>query len=56
MIIYSFGGGICIIKFIFLFFFDENSEYIFKYKRFVPEDLGGITSNRETTLDEPTNH
>jgi MFS family permease len=55
IIVYSVGGGICIVKFIFLFFFDENSEYIFKYKRFLPEDLGGITSNRETTLEGPNN-
>ena len=55
IIVYSVGGGICIVKFIFLFFFDENSEYIFKYKRFLPEDIGGITSNRETTMEGPNN-
>ena len=53
LIIYSVGGGLCLIKFIFLFFFDENSEYQFKSKQIplVHEDIGGITSNRETSMD-----
>lgn len=56
LILYIVGGVICIIKFITLFFFDENSEYIPKSKRLSlapPDDIGGITSNRETTVDGP---
>ena len=55
LIVYCVGGGICLIKFIFLFFFDENSPYEYKRKRITltpPEDIGGITSNRETTIEE----
>ena len=55
LIIYIIGGVICLIKFIFLFFFDENSPYEYKRKRITltpPEDIGGITSNRETTIEE----
>ena len=56
LIVYCVGGGICLIKFIFLFFFDENSPYEYKSKRIVlspPEDIGGITSNRETSTSQP---
>jgi len=58
LIVYSIGGVICLIKFIFLFFFDENSPYEFKAKIGVlaHEDLGGITPNRDTTLEEAENH
>ena len=54
IIVYFVGGGICLIKFIALFFFDENSPYIFKKDRMSlapPEDLGGITSSRPTTIE-----
>ena len=54
LIIYLIGGGICLIKFIALFFFDENSEYIFKKDRMSlapPDDLGGITSSRPTAIE-----
>ena len=56
LIVYIIGGVICLIKFIALFFFDENSEYIPKSKRVSlspPEDIGGITSGRETTIEGP---
>ena len=54
LIIYLIGGVICLIKFIALLFFDENSEYIFKMNRMSlapPDDLGGITSSRPTTTE-----
>ena len=54
LIIYLIGGGICLIKFIALFFFDENSEYTFKKDRMSlapPDDLGGITSSRPTAIE-----
>ena len=54
LIIYLIGGVICLIKFIALLFFDENSEYIFKINRMSlapPDDLGGITSSRPTTTE-----
>ena len=55
LIIYIIGGVLCIIKFIALFFFDEHSEYIFKSKRITlspPEDIGNITSNRNTEVEQ----
>ena len=55
LIIYIIGGILCIIKFIALFFFDEHSEYIFKSKRITlspPEDIGNITSNRNTEVGQ----
>ena len=52
IIIYSIGGGICLIKFIALFFFDENSEYVFKDLE-NPEEISEIDTNRPTTsVDE----
>ena len=52
IIIYSIGGGICLIKFIALFFFDENSEYVFKDLE-NPEEISEIATNRPTTsVDE----
>ena len=52
IIIYSIGGGICLIKFIALFFFDENAEYVFKDLE-NPEEISEIATNRPTTsVDE----
>lgn len=51
LIIYSIGGGFCLIKFIALLFFDENKEFVFKPKRITlssPDDYGQITSQRPT--------
>ena len=51
LIVYSIGGGFCVIKFIALLFFDENKEYIFKTKRITltsPDEYGQITSSRPT--------
>ena len=55
LIIYSIGGAFCVIKFIALLFFDENKEYVFRSKRITlspPEDIGGITTQRPTNVDE----
>ena len=55
LIIYSIGGAFCVIKFIALLFFDENKEYVFTPKRITlspPEDIGGITTQRPTNVDE----
>jgi MFS family permease len=55
LIIYSIGGAFCVIKFIALLFFDENKEYVFRPKRITlspPEDIGGITTQRPTNVDE----
>jgi len=56
IIIYFIGAGICLGKFIALFFFDENSEYVFKSLEVLetegPVDIGGITSNRPTNTEE----
>ena len=56
LIIYFIGAGICLGKFIALFFFDENSEYVFKSLEVLetegPVDIGGITSNRPTNTEE----
>ena len=55
LIIYSIGGAFCVIKFIALLFFDENKEYLFRSKRITlspPEDIGGITTQRPTNVDE----
>ena len=54
LIIYSIGGGFCVIKFIALLFFDENKVFVFRAKRITlspPEDIGGITTNRTTEVD-----
>ena len=52
IIIYSIGGGICLIKFIALFFFDENSEYVWKDLE-TPVNISEIATNRPTTsVDE----
>ena len=58
LIVYLVGAGICLVKFIFLFFFDENTPYEFKIKRIIltsPEDLGRITSGRTTTVEDSYN-
>lgn len=56
IIIYFIGAGICLGKFIALFFFDENSEYVFKSLEVLETegtvDIGGITSNRPTNTEE----
>lgn len=56
LIIYFIGAGICLGKFIALFFFDENSEYVFKSLEVLETegtvDIGGITSNRPTNTEE----
>ena len=55
IIIYSIGGGICLIKFFELFFFDENSEYVFKDIEIPVEINEGITTNRPTSISEENN-
>lgn len=55
LILYLTGGGICLIKFVFLFFFDENSKFEFKLKSIIlspNEDLGNIVSTRTTKMED----
>lgn len=56
LIVYITGGVICLIKFIFVFLFDENSEYKSKIIALAPpediEDIGKITSGRPTLAVE----
>ena len=54
IIIYSIGGGICLIKFIALFFFDENSEYVWKDLE-TPVNISEIATNRHTESVEGNN-
>ena len=54
IIIYSIGGGICLIKFIALFFFDENSEYVWKDLE-TPVNISEIATNRQTESVEGNN-
>ena len=56
IIIYSIGGGICLIKFIALFFFDENSEYVFQGIETPDEINGEIVTNRPTETSEDNNN
>ena len=49
--IYLIGGAICVVKFIALLFFDENTKFKFKaqIKEEDNEEAVGITTNRSTT-------
>lgn len=51
--VYLIGGGICVIKFIALLFFDENTKFKFKIHMNDEEnnndEMGGLTTNRPTT-------
>ena len=55
LIIYSIGGGFCLIKFIALIFFNENKEFVFSNKKIIlshsSEDLGGMSTARSTEID-----
>ena len=52
LIIYGVGGGICLIKFIALLFFNENEEFVFKKNQIIlsgPEELEGeLVTNRSS--------
>ena len=54
LIIYSIGGGFCIVKFIALLFFDESKEFNFSPKRNTlasNDAYEGITTNRTTSVE-----